>query len=124
MSTIESDILQQIAFHISSNTMADFSLAKPHLTTSRDLDQLLTHTSLKVAQAFSLIVPPIYLVSLAVRRKPFTVAKLMRTTWMWTTGGAIASVPVAYWRLKDEPDYALSDRTFRLVGIGDPRHGR
>ncbi len=43
---------------------------------------------------------------------------------MWTTGGAIASVPVAYWRLKDEPDYALSDRTFRLVGIDDPRHGR
>lgn len=95
--------------------MADLNITKPRVTSSAELDQLLAHTALKVAQGFSLLVPPIHVATLLLRRRPFSVARLMRTTWMATVGASAASVPLAYYRLKDEPDYALEDRVFRLV---------
>jgi hypothetical protein len=88
--------------------MADLNITKP-------MDLLLAHSALKCAQAMSLLAPPLHLVTLLVRRRPFSVARLLRTSWMATGAASAASVPLAYYRLKDEPDYAMEDRVFRLV---------
>ena len=88
----------------------------PRLSADPSLDYILLHTGLKVAETLSLAVPPAYLLFHAVRgKRPFSVNRLLRTTWMVGYGGAVASVPVAYYRLKSEPQVAMQDRMNRLV---------
>jgi hypothetical protein len=81
------------------------------------LTQLMAHASLKTAQVAAMITPPIYLVtSLVIRRgKPFSVRQFMRTSTSWTVVGAGLGALMGYGRLRNEPDYALEDRVYRLV---------
>ncbi len=95
---------------------ADAAAVHPgKVTANADLDALLTHTALKVAQGTSIVVVPAYLASRLIRRRPFSIRGMMRHAWLWPAGLGAVSVGPAWYRLKDEPDYALSDRLFRLV---------
>jgi hypothetical protein len=88
----------------------------PRISADPNLDYILLHTGLKVAETLSLAVPPAYLIFHAIRgKRPFSVNRFLGATWMTSLGGAVASMPVAYYRLKDEPQVAMQDRMNRLV---------
>ncbi|KAJ9109740.1 hypothetical protein QFC19_001970 [Naganishia cerealis] len=87
----------------------------PRLSADPNLDYILLHTGLKVAETLSLAVPPAYLLFHAFRgKRPFSVNRFLGVTWMTSVAGAAASMPVAYYRLKDEPPVAMQDRMQRL----------
>lgn len=87
----------------------------PAITGEPDMDFILSHTALKVAQAFSLAIPPLYLATNAIRRRPFSLRKFFRTVNGVTLVGTAASVPVAYYEMKDQSKVAMADRRERLV---------
>lgn len=91
----------------------------PRISADPNLDYILLHTGLKVAETLSLAVPPAYLIFHAFRGKhPFSVNRFLGATWMTSLGGAVASMPVAYYRLKDEAPIAMQSRMERLVSSG------
>lgn len=79
--------------------------------------QVIAHSALKVAQAFSTIVPPAYLVtSLILRRgRGFSVRGLATTSFGGVVAGAGIGGVAAWGRLRDQPIEAIEDRAFRLV---------
>ncbi|KAJ9110201.1 hypothetical protein QFC20_003053 [Naganishia adeliensis] len=88
----------------------------PRFSSDPKLDYILLHTGLKVAETLSLAVPPAYLIFHAIRgKRPFSVNRFLGAIWMTSLGGAALSMPVAYYRLKDEPEVAMQNRMERLV---------
>lgn len=88
----------------------------PRFSSDPKLDYILLHTGLKVAETLSLAVPPAYLIFHAFRgKRPFSINRFLGTTWMTSLAGAAASMPVAYYKLKDEPEVAMQNRMDRLV---------
>lgn len=88
----------------------------PRFSSDPKLDYILLHTGLKVAETLSLAVPPAYLIFHAIRgKRPFSVNRFLGATWMTSLGGAALSMPVAYYKLKDEPEVAMQNRMERLV---------
>ncbi|RSH93259.1 hypothetical protein EHS25_007613 [Saitozyma podzolica] len=80
--------------------------------------QVIAHASLKAAQATAMLLPPLYLVSsLLIRRgtRPFSIARWMRVSTGGTVVGAGIGAGLGWLRLRDQPDYALEDRAYRLA---------
>lgn len=62
-----------------------------------------------------MIVPPVYLGLALVRRRPWSVAGLMRRAEIGVIGGAAVGYGVGYARLNNQSEAAIADRVFRLV---------
>jgi hypothetical protein len=79
--------------------------------------QVIAHSSLKGAQAASMVAPPVYLVSSLILRRGsgFSIRHLMRYSTLGTAAGAGLGAAVGWVRLRTEPLVAIEDRVFRLV---------
>ena len=82
---------------------------------AKQMQFVVAHASLKSAQATSMLAPPIYLAISLIRRRGFSIGRVMRVTTGSVAVGAGIGVGMGYMRLRNEPDVALSDRVFRLV---------
>lgn len=93
--------------------------SNPTMAAMSPMTQMTAHVSLKMAQAASMIVPPVYLLSRLVRRgaSPFTIRRLMNVSTGSVIIGAGLGVGMSYGRLRNEPEIALIDRIERMVGV-------
>ncbi|KAG8936232.1 hypothetical protein FRC03_004970 [Tulasnella sp. 419] len=62
----------------------------PEYTASREA--LLKHHGIRGYQLASALAPPVYIVATLVRRKPFAINGMLRTTWLGAASGAVAGV--------------------------------
>lgn len=98
----------------------------PRVAQDKATDEILWHTGLKVAQAASLALPPLYIVASIIRQVRghpsggFSLNRMLRATWMGGTALAVAAPPIAWQvKLKNEPTVAMVDRWERLVSAND-----
>lgn len=78
---------------------------------------MIAHVSLKMAQATSMVVPPLYLAFRLFRKgaTPLTIKRLMNVSTGSVLGGAALGVPMAYGVLGKQPEAAMVDRIERMV---------
>lgn len=89
--------------------------ANPAMQGYSPLTQISAHSALKMAQAAGMIVPPAYIVLTLGRRRPLTIAGLMRATTANTIAWAGIGGAGAYAYLQNQPEDKLVDRVQRLV---------
>jgi hypothetical protein len=112
--TSENDLT---CYTLNTQTFTMATSSHPSMASQSASTQVIAHSALKVAQAFSTIVPPAYLVtSLILRRgRGFSVRGLATTSFGGVVAGAGIGGVAAWARLRDQPTEAIEDRAFRLV---------
>ncbi|EIW71364.1 hypothetical protein TREMEDRAFT_28036 [Tremella mesenterica DSM 1558] len=76
--------------------------------------QVALHAGLKMGQTMGMIVPPIYLLTLAVRKRPFSIRRLMNVTTTWVGIGSIGLGGLGWARMGSQSEEAIFDRCERL----------
>lgn len=84
---------------------------------NNDREQVIRHASLKGYQALSLLTPPIYTGFLLWRkgRAGFSIARVLRATWIGSLAGTALGGAAAAGRLRNETVESIHDRRVRLI---------
>lgn len=105
-----------------AHSLPSMPFPHPRIADDKATDEILWHTGLKIAQASSLVLPPLYVVTAIIRRargiqSGFSINRMLRATWIGGTALSVAAPPIAWQiKLKNEPTAAMVDRWERLVG--------
>lgn len=79
--------------------------------------QLLLHSALSSAELFAAFTPPVYLIStLVLRRRPFSIRRLMYNSMGGVLAGAAVGGGYAYLRGMREGELKVRERLARVVG--------
>lgn len=89
--------------------------ANPVFQKYSPLTQVTLHSSLKVAQAAGMIMPPVYIVATLARRRPLSINGIMKNAIASVVVGAGIGAGVGYARLVNQPEDKIVDRVNRLV---------
>lgn len=81
-----------------------------------DREHVIRHAAFKGYQAFSLLAPPLYTGLLIWRkgRSSFTIARILRATWIGSAGGAALGGTAAWGLLRNKSAESIHDRSVRL----------